>query len=158
MRQIGSKKQADHGRKDKEYAIGDWVWLKLQAYRQKSIRGQHHKFDPKFYGPYQIIDRIGKVAYKLGLPTTATIHNVFHVSLLRPAAAPTTPVVDLLPVSHINDAIPQAILERKMVKRHNQAVTKWLIHWAGQSPADASWEFADVVKERFPWFLGDKKP
>ena len=152
------KKQADQGRHDKEYAIGDWVWLKLQDYRRKSITGQHHKFDPKFYGPYQIIDKIGKVAYKLSLPTTAAIHDVFHVSLLRPAAAPSSPVDNLPPISYINDTVPHAILERKMVKRHNQAVTKWLIDWADMSPADASWEFADVIKERFPWFLGDKEP
>lgn len=152
------KKQADKGRSDKEYDIGDWVWLKLQGYRQKSIRGQHHKFEPKFFGPYQVLDRIGLVAYKLNLPPSASIHNVFHVSLLRPASAPTGPVPDLPYMSYIKDDIPQAILDRKMVKRHNQVVTQWLIHWEGRSPADASWEFAEVIKERFPWFLVDKEP
>ena len=152
------KRQADHHRSDKEFMIGDWVWLKLRDYRQKSIKGQHHKFEPKFFGPYQIVDKIGKVAYKLNLPSSATIHDVFHVSLLKQTAPPIGPVTDLPNVSHINDAVPQAILDRKMVKRHNQAVTKWLIHWAGKSPADASWEFADVIKERFPWFLEDKEP
>ena len=92
------------------------------------------------------------------MPTTTAIHDVFHVSLLRPTAAPLSPVDNLPPISYINDAVPQAILERKMVKHHNQAVTKWLIHWAGKSPADTSWEFADVIKERFSWFLRDKEP
>lgn len=152
------RKQADQHRSDREFEIGDWVWLKLRDYRQKSIRGRHHKFEPKFFGPYQIVDRVGKVAYKLNLPPSTTIHDVFHASLLKPAASPTTPVIDLPPISHINDAVPMAILERKMVKRHNAAVAKWLIHWAGMSPADASWEFADEIEARFPWFLGDKEP
>ncbi|XP_042017275.1 uncharacterized protein LOC121765260 [Salvia splendens] len=152
------KKQADLHRFDREFQIGDWVWLKLQDYRQKSIRGKHHKFEAKFFGPYQIVDRMGKVAYKLNLPSSAAIHDVFHVSLLKPAAPPLGPISDLPSTSHINDAIPQAILDRKMVKRHNQAATKWLIHWKDRSPADASWEFADVITERFPWFLEDKEP
>ena len=41
------KKQADHHRSDKDFDIGEWVWLKLQDNRQKSIRGKHHKFEPK---------------------------------------------------------------------------------------------------------------
>ena len=126
------KKQADQHRSDKEFNIGEWVWLKLQDYRQRSIRGKHHKFEPKYFGPYQILDKIGKVAYKLNLPSSATILDVFHVSLLKPAAPPTGPITDLPNISHINDAIPQAILDRKMVKRQNHAATKWLIHWVGR--------------------------
>ncbi|KAL1533393.1 hypothetical protein AAHA92_33281 [Salvia divinorum] len=155
---IRLQRQADKHRVDRSYEIGDWVWLKLQAYRQKSIRGIHHKFEPKFFGPYQILDKIGKVAYKLNLPPSAAIHKMFHASLLRPSSPPTGLVPDLPSISHISDAIPQAILECKMVKRHNQAAPQWLIHWVGRSPADASWEFADEIKERFPWFLEDKKP
>ena len=57
------KRQADKHREDKEYSIGDWVWLKLQTYRQKSIDEKHQEFETKFYGPYQIQDKVGKVAY-----------------------------------------------------------------------------------------------
>ncbi|KAF2294586.1 hypothetical protein GH714_012798 [Hevea brasiliensis] len=63
----------------------------------------------------------------------------------------------LPPVSHIQDAYPQAILDRRMVKRHNAAATQLLIHWRGLSPADASWEYADELQARFPTFLEDKE-
>ena len=72
----------------------------------KSNRGTHHKIEPKFYGPYQILDKIGKVAYRWNLPASATIHNVFHVSLLRPYAFPTRPISDIPSVSHISDDVP----------------------------------------------------
>ncbi|WKA01485.1 hypothetical protein VitviT2T_019765 [Vitis vinifera] len=54
--------------------------------------------------------------------------------------------------------LPQAILDRRLVKRHNVPAVQLLIHWVDRSPADASWEFADDLKRRFPaFFLEDKE-
>jgi len=62
----------------------DWVYLKLQPYRQVSVTNKEfNKLLVKFYGPYKIIECIGTVAYKLELPSSATIHPVFHVSQLK---------------------------------------------------------------------------
>ena len=107
------KKEADKHRVDKEYEVGEWVWLRLRTYRQKSIKGSHQKFEPKFYGPYQVVDKVGKVAYKLHLPPSAAIHNVFHVSLLKPAAPPTGPSSGLPPVSHIQKLLHRLSSIRK---------------------------------------------
>lgn len=57
-----------------------------------------------------------------------------------------TAVVDTIPY-------PQAVLERKMVKQRNQATTQWLIHWAGSSLADATWEFVKEIQAQFPPFV-----
>lgn len=70
----------DH-RTDRSFNIGDYVFVKLQPYRQHSVvLRSNQKLAPKFYGPYEIIDRCGKVAYKLRLPESSQIHPVFHVS------------------------------------------------------------------------------
>ncbi|OMO87197.1 hypothetical protein COLO4_20749 [Corchorus olitorius] len=45
-----------------------------------------------------------------------------------------------------------AILDRRTIKRHNQAVTQWLVQWRGSSPDDATWEFAFDLQKRFPGF------
>ena len=64
----------------------DFVYLKFQPYRQQSVaRRQNKKLAPTYFGPYEIIIRIGPFGYKLPLPDTATLHPVFHVSQLNKA-------------------------------------------------------------------------
>ncbi|XP_071728608.1 uncharacterized protein [Rutidosis leptorrhynchoides] len=62
---------ADRHRTDREFNISDWVYVKLQPHRQVTLRGgRQHKLSPKYYGPFVYEAKVGKVAYKLQLPTT----------------------------------------------------------------------------------------
>ncbi|XP_073111078.1 uncharacterized protein [Elaeis guineensis] len=121
-------------------------------YAQQSVMRGSPKFQAKYYGPYQIIECIGKTAYKLHLPSDALIHNVFHVSLSKPAHASVVASSELPPLSHQSTVLPQAILDRRMVKRKNAAATQFLVHWQSSSPVDAMWEFADDFQLHFPFF------
>lgn len=95
--QVRMTNLANKHKTDREFAVGDFVYLKLQPHRQVTVRqGSHHKLSTKYYGPFAIIDRVGKVAYRLKLPDTAAIHPVFHVSQLKlchgdPATNPFVP-------------------------------------------------------------------
>lgn len=75
---------ANRKRIERYFSIDDYVYLKLQLYRNQSIiRRSSQKLAAKFFGPYQVIDKIGNVAYKLELPPSIEIHLVFHVSQLK---------------------------------------------------------------------------
>lgn len=150
------KQSADSHRSAREFKVGDFVYLKLQPYRQHSLKNRRipHKLSPRFYGPFKIDDRVGNVAYKLDLPPAAAIHNVFHVSQLKlcpnPSSTPTSLPQYLFDAG--NDKEPEAVLEKKMIKRQNKAVTKILVQWKGESPEKATWEFYQDFINKYPDF------
>jgi hypothetical protein len=99
-----------------------------------------------------MINKIGNVAYKLELTPSLTIHPVFHVSQLKRHVG-SQPGQTTLPQMPSTPALqPQATMDRRIVKRKNQAATQILIHWRGFSPADATWEYAEEIATRFPHF------
>ncbi|KAL5759632.1 hypothetical protein ACOSQ2_018470 [Xanthoceras sorbifolium] len=150
------KTYADRKRTEREFNTGDHVYLKLQPYRQTTLVVRRNlKLVPRYFGPYQITERVGKVAYRLLLPPGSQIHPVFHVSQLKAKIGSRFTSNPQLPHTGPNGQIlaqPVAVLERKMVKKHNKAVVQYLIQWSTTSPEDATWEDAEMIHKSFPSF------
>ena len=67
-----------------EYEVGDKVFLKVSLWKKILHFGRKGKLSPRFIGPYEILERVGPVEYRLTLPLElAKLHDVFHVSMLR---------------------------------------------------------------------------
>ncbi|XP_048231323.1 uncharacterized protein LOC125370332 [Ricinus communis] len=72
------------GRKHVEFSIGKYMFLKVSPMHGVMRFGKKGKLAPRYMGPFEIIDRIGEVAYKLDLPPNFShVHPVFHISMLR---------------------------------------------------------------------------
>ncbi|WVZ16215.1 hypothetical protein V8G54_009197 [Vigna mungo] len=132
-------------RQDLQFSIGDWVYVRLRPRRQHSVTGPYlGKLQKRFFGPFKILEKIGEVAYKLEFPTSAQIHNVFHVSLLRQHHGPTPspPPLSLPPEIVDNQLvlIPATILDWKMSEDQDNPQQLVLIHWQGLPLEEASWK------------------
>lgn len=144
------KQFADAKRTERSFEIGDMVFLKIQPYRQSSVRLQKHlKLRSKYFGPFKVIQKIGAVANKLELPAEVKIHPIFHVLLLKKKIGPNYTPSTELPTVGIEGHIllePIAILERRLIRRNNLPVTQVLIQWSNSHQEDATWEdWADIT-------------
>ena len=85
--------------KDIEYEFGDKVFLKVSPWKKILHFGKKGKLSPRFINPYEILERVGPVVYRLALPLElAKLHDVFHVSMLRRYRSDTS---HILPVQDI---------------------------------------------------------
>ena len=85
LEQNRMKQQADQHCSERSFDVGDWVFLRLQPYKQMSLKQakKDNKLSPKYYGLYKVLQKIGTMAYKLELPVASRVHPVFHVSCLK---------------------------------------------------------------------------
>ncbi|KZV20077.1 hypothetical protein F511_10151 [Dorcoceras hygrometricum] len=75
---------ANKRRRPLEFQAGDLVFLKVSPFRSVMRFGHKGKLAPRYVGPYEIVERIGPLAYRLLLPPElSSIHDVFHVFMLR---------------------------------------------------------------------------
>lgn len=150
------KHQADKHRSEREFSVGDMVYPKIQPYRHISLSTHKSlKLHSKFYGPFRVLERIGPAAYKLLLPESSLLHNVFHVSQLKkhlgPRAVP-CPGLPLIDAQGVMKVAPVAILQRRVIPRNNEPVVQWLIHWENMLETEATWEDAAFIRKIFPTF------
>ena len=145
------KMQADKGRSDRSFQVGDSVYLKLQPYVQSSLAPRaNQKLASKFFRPYKVIGKVGPVAYKLQLPSSTSIHNVFHVSQLKQAIPKTGQVSHFIPDLDVSCQFPEQVLAKKMVSKGVHSVQQVLVKWSGWPASLATWEDMEALLQRFP--------
>jgi len=141
------KNTYDQAHRDLQFAVDDWVWLRLHHRSAVGITTAHpSKLAPRFYGPFQVVARVGAVSYRLRLPANAKIHNVFHVGLLKKFnGTPPTAEVPLPPIVR-GRVVPTP--DKVVRARLNHGIWELLVQWTGCNAADATWE-------KLPSFVAD---
>ncbi|PHT49342.1 hypothetical protein CQW23_09089 [Capsicum baccatum] len=118
------KVQAGKKRSDRCNEIGDWVYVKLQPYRQVSLRSHSfQKLSAKFFGTFEIIAKVGMVACTLALPEVTKLHPTFHVSQLKKRIGSHLSSTTL-PIVHSDSGyvllVPERVLDRRIIKKHGE--------------------------------------
>ena len=127
-----------------EFEIGEKVWLST---RHINTSRPSKKLDAKRIGPYEVIKRVNPNAYRLRLPSTIQLHDVFHVSLLDryipPAAGQTPAEPDPVIVDDASEA--EWEVERILDSRMRYRKLQYLVQWAGYDYIRTSWEPAEYL-------------
>ena len=149
------KSYADLKRKDIEFAIGDKVFLKVSPWKKVLRFGKKGKLSPRFIGPYEIIERVGPVAYRLALPPELDrIHNVFHVSMLRRYRSDPSHVIPAETIDVQSDLTyeeePVKILAREIKELRNKKIPLVKVLWRNHKAEEATWESEEVMKQQYP--------
>ncbi|XP_071921812.1 uncharacterized protein [Coffea arabica] len=153
--QSQQKSYADHRRKDLECEIGDKVFLRVTPLKGKIKGGKGKKLQPRYIGPFGILQRIGKVAYRLELPASLSrIHDVFHVSLLKKYHPDPT---HILPPEDIEldgflayEERLIRILDRKVKDLRNKQIPLVKVLWKHHEMEEATWELEKDMQEKYP--------
>ncbi|KAL0551996.1 hypothetical protein IC582_011089 [Cucumis melo] len=153
--QSRQKSYADVRRKDLEFEIGDKVFLKVAPMKGVLRFERRGKLSPRFVGPFEILERIGPVAYRLALPPSlSTVHNVFHVSMLRKYVPDPSHVVDYEPLeidenlSYVEQ--PVEVLAREVKTLRNKRIPLVKVLWRNHRVEEATWEREDDMRSRYP--------
>ena len=147
------KQMADKKRVERRFTEGDMVFVRLQPYKQTSLKGKvRAKLQPKYYGPYRVIHKIGEAAYSLELPKESKLHKIFHVSSLKQQIGDHIVPQTNLPMTDEEGRTimePEEILETRTKNLRTKQIKQYKVKWTGMTEEDATWEAEDFVHQ-FP--------
>ncbi|KAL2246237.1 UNVERIFIED_CONTAM: Transposon Tf2-12 polyprotein [Sesamum indicum] len=152
------KSYVDQHRREMEYKVGDKVFLKISPWRGILRFGKQGKLSPRYIGPYEIIERIGPLAYRLALPAELSqIHDVFHVSMLQRYRSDPSHII-CEPEIEISEELtyveePAEILDKSVRKLRNKDIPMVKVRWSHHSLREATWEVEEHMKEKYPYLF-----
>ncbi|KAM6554167.1 hypothetical protein CsatB_014929 [Cannabis sativa] len=153
--QSRQKSYADPKRRDIKFQVGDSVFLRISPIKGVRRFGKKGKLSPRYIGPFEILERIGQVAYRLALPPALSgVHNVFHISMLRKYVSDLTHVLSYddieLQTELSYDEQPIQIIDRKEKVLRNKTIPLVKVLWRNSKVEEATWELESQMQELYP--------
>ena len=153
--QSRQKSYADTRRRDLEFIVGDYVYLKVSLMRGLKRFNVKGKLSPRYVGPFRILDRRGEVAYQLELPENLSgVHNVFHVSQLKKYLCVPEEQLPLEELDIKEDLTytecPIKILEVEERITRSKFIRMCKVQWNMHSEHETTWEREEDLKLKHP--------
>ena len=159
--QSRQKSYADVRRRPLEFEVGDHVFLKLMPKRGVVGFGKRGKLSPRFIGPFEILERIGVVAYRLALPPSMSgVYEVFHVSMIRKYTPDPAHIVDWGQIEVDTDGTfeegPMCILDSRDLVLRRKTLRLVRVLWWHYGVEESTWECEDTMRATYPFSFRDE--
>ncbi|GJU30583.1 putative reverse transcriptase domain-containing protein [Tanacetum coccineum] len=149
------KSYADNRRKPLEFSVSDKVLINVSPKKGVVRFAKRSKLSPRYAGPFEIVERVAPVAYRLRLPQELVgVHDTFHVSNLKKCLADVNLHVPLEEVK-IDDKLyfveePMEIMDREVKKVKKRRIPIVKVRWNSQRGPEFTWEREDEMKRKYP--------
>ena len=131
----------------KQFKVGNKVMFNLKDFQITGVRGD--KLGPRRVGPFTITERLGKLAYKLDLPSSYRMHNVFSIAKLEPATS--NDLSHARPPMNVEEPEGEYFkVEKIIAQRYQKRKLKYLVKWKDYKTSSNSWEPASEIKRGAP--------
>ncbi|GJW41148.1 putative reverse transcriptase domain-containing protein [Tanacetum coccineum] len=141
--------------KPMEFQVGDRVMLKVSPWKGVVRFGKRGKLNPRYVGPFKVLEKVGSVAYKLELPQELSrVHNTFHVSNLKKCYSDKPFVVPLKGL-HVDDKLcfveePIEIMDREVKRLKQSRIPIVKVRWNSKRGPEFTWEREDQFQKKYP--------
>ena len=135
--------------------MGDHDFLKVSPIKNVMRFGKKGKLSPRHVGPFEVLKKVGALAYRVTLPPKfGKIHNMFHASLLRKYVYDASHVVQIEPIqlneNLVYEEYPIQIVDT-MDKILRRAIVKLVkVQWSNHEEREATWELESELKKKYP--------
>ena len=155
------KSYAEVRRRSLEFEVGDHVFLKVMPKRGVVRFGKRGKLSPRFIGPFEILEMVGTVAYRLALlPSMSGVHEVFHISMLRKYTPDPAHVVDWgqieVDTDETLDEGPVCIVDSRDQVLRRKTVRLVLVLWRHYGVEESKWEREDTMQATYSLLFRDE--
>ncbi|GJW17425.1 putative reverse transcriptase domain-containing protein [Tanacetum coccineum] len=155
------KSYADNRRKPLKFEVGDRVMLKVSSWKGVIRFGKKGKLAPRYVGPFEILERIGPVAYRLRFPEELSgVHDTFHVSNLKKCLADASLQVSLDEIK-VDKTLrffeePVEIMDREVKRLKRNRISLIKDRWNSKRDPEFIWEREDYMKSKYPQLFVDR--
>ncbi|GJU31637.1 putative reverse transcriptase domain-containing protein [Tanacetum coccineum] len=150
-------------RKPLEFHVGDRVMLKVSPQKGVIRFGKRGKLNPRYIRPFEIVDMIGPVAYKLELPEKlSNVHNTFHDSNLKKCLSNESLVIPMIELQ-LDDKLnfleePVEIMDREVKQLKQSRIPIVKVRWNSKRGPEYTWEREDKIRTKYPHLFPNTTP